>query len=249
MSTTTLSEPLPEATSQTDRHGALWRRAQAVSGLLLATFFAIHLVNVPLGAFPGAYDAYQRVMRQLYQSPFFEIPFIVMPLVVHLAAGIRALARSGSRAAAKTWPQRLHRWAAWALLVFVAGHFAATRGASLFEGVYPESSGLRFALAWVPVFFWPYYVLLGVAGVVHVGWGIPRALSVVRRHADRSASWRPLAIGIAVMALGIFLGVLGIGGALYPITSDPFDNGYADIYRSFDDSPFVPDVPDRVSDR
>lgn len=245
---TTMNETaLPEATP-TDRRGALWRRAQAVSGLLLATFFAIHLVNVPLGALPGAYDAYQRVMRQLYQSPFFEIPFIVLPIVVHLAAGVRAIVRSGSRAPATTWPQRLHRWAAWALLVFVGGHFAATRGASFFEGVYPESSGLRFALAWVPAFFWPYYVLLGVAGVVHVGWGIPRALSVVRRHADRSASSRPLAIGIAVMAIGILLGVLGIGGVLYPITSDPFDNDYADIYRGFDDSPLVPDVPDPASD-
>lgn len=226
-----------------DPHAAAWRRAQAVSGLCLAVFVGVHLVNLPLAAFPGAYDAYQRVLRVVYQSPFFEIPFVFLPLAVHLTAGVRAILRSKSRAPARTWPARLHRWSAWYLLAMVVGHIIATRGPSLVLGVYPESLGLAFSLQWIPLWFWPYYALLGLSGVAHLGYGVPRALSVVRRHADRSASSRPLAIALGVAGVAVLVGLLGIGGLLYEI-GDPFAHAYADIYRDFDDSPFVPDIRD-----
>jgi succinate dehydrogenase/fumarate reductase cytochrome b subunit len=215
MSTDTMTETAAsEAQPREGAHHLAWRRAQAASGLLIAIFLGIHLLNVPLGAFPGAYDAYQRVMRQLYQSPFFEIPFLVVPILVHVTAGLRAILRSKTRSAAKTWPQRLHRWSAWMLLLSIGGHYAATRGPSLVAGVYPEQLGLAFALWWIPLFFWPYYVLLGLSGLVHVGWGVPRALSVLRRKPDHGASSRPLAIALAIGAPAKVLGELGIGGAL-----------------------------------
>ena len=217
-----------------------WRRAQALSGLLLAGFVGLHLINLPLAAFPGAYDAYQRVLRALYQSPFFEIPFVVTPLVVHIVAGVRAIARR-DRAAPATWPARLHRYSAWYLLFVIAGHVLATRGASLFYGIYPEALGVAFALEWIPVFFWPYYLLLGLSGVAHLGYGLLRAVAVMRKSADRSASSKPLALGLALAALLVVLGVVGLSGALYPI-DDPFGSDYAGIYREMD-SPFVPDVP------
>lgn len=218
-----------------------WRRAQAVSGIMLAGFVGLHLLNLPLAMIPGGYDAYQRVMRVLYQSPVFEIPFVLAPLVVHVVAGIRAMARR-DRTPARTWPARLHRHAAWYLLLVIAGHVLATRGASLFYDIHPESLGVAFALAWIPVFFWPYYLLLAVSGVLHLGYGLPRAVSIVRRAADRSQRSRALAIGLCIAALLVALGVVGVSGALYPI-EDPFSSDYAGIYRDMD-SPLVPDVPD-----
>lgn len=218
-----------------------WRRAQAISGILLAGFVGLHLLNLPMALVPGGYDAYQRMVRVLYQSPFFEIPFVMAPLMVHIAAGIRAMARR-DRTPARTWPARLHRYAAWYLLLVIAAHVLATRGASLFYDVYPESLGLAFALAWIPVLFWPYYLLLGISGVVHLGYGLPRALSVIRRSADRSQRSRALTISLLVAALLVALGVVGVSGALYPI-EDPFSSDYAGIYRDMD-SPLVPDVPD-----
>jgi len=218
-----------------------WRRAQALSGILLAGFVGLHLINLPLALIPGGYDAYQRVMRVLYQSPYFEIPFVIAPLLVHVACGVRAMARR-DRTPARTWPARLHRYAAWYLLLVIAGHVLATRGASFFYGIYPESLGVAFALVWIPVFFWPYYLLLGVSGVVHLGYGLPRSLSLMRRMSDRSQRSRALAIGLCVGALLVALGLVGLSGALYP-TADPFATDFAGIYRDID-APLVPDVPD-----
>lgn len=245
MTDAVITGPGPEhpEPSARDRHGASWRRAQAVSGLCLAAFVGIHLLNVPLGAFPGAYDAYQRVLREIYQSPLFEIPLLFVPLAIHLAAGLRALLGRTSRAPARTWPARLHRWSAWYLLLVIAGHVLATRGPSLAFGIYPESLGLAFALEWIPLFFWPYYALLGLAGVAHLGYGVPRALAVVRRHADGSATSRPLAAALALAALAVLVGILGIGGLFFEI-GDPFATDYADLYRGWAGSPLVPDVPE-----
>lgn len=229
-----------DSTTGSTRAAALtWRRAQAISGVMLAGFAGLHLLNLPFALVPGGYDAYQRMMRALYQSPLFEIPFVFTPLVVHVVCGVRAMVQR-DRAPARTWPARLHRWSAWYLLLVIAGHVLATRGASLFYGVYPESLGVAFALAWIPLFFWPYYLLLAIGGVVHLGYGLPRALAVLRRTGDRSQGSRMLAGALLIAALLVALGIVGLSGALYPI-DDPFSSDYAGIYRGM---ALAPDVPD-----
>ncbi len=230
------------STHDSTRTSALgWRRAQALSGVMLAGFAALHLLNLPFALVPGGYDAYQRMMRVLYQSPLFEIPFVIAPLVVHVICSVRGMLRT-DRAPARTWPERLHRWSAWYLLLVIAGHVLATRGASLFYGVYPESAGIAFTLVWIPLFFWPYYAVLAISGVLHLGYGLPRAISVLRRTGDRSQRSVALMVGLLLTAMLVALGLLGFSGALYPI-EDPFASDYAAMYRDMD-SPLVPHVPD-----
>lgn len=235
--TSTVADTAPT----TAAHPITWRRAQAASGLMIGAFVALHLVNLPFALVPGGYDAAQRVLRAIYQSPVFEIPFVAA-LGVHIVAGIRAIA-TRERAPAASWPQRLHRYSAWYLLMVVVVHMAATRGASFFFGVYPEAAGVSFAFAWLPYFFWPYYLLLALSGLVHLGYGAPRAMATLRRTGDRSASSRPLALSLMVGAVLVALGVIGLSGAFYEIP-DPFANDYAALYRSYDDSAWVPDVPE-----
>jgi hypothetical protein len=245
----TVTEPadttraLPDARSRTI--DLLFRRAQALSGLALTAFASIHLANSMLAAIPGAYDPFQRVVRQAYQSPVLEVLFVCLPLVVHLVAGIRALVKRRARTADAPLRTRLHRYAAWYLLLVIAGHVLATRGASLFYGVHPEFIGLRFAVAWLPWFFIPYYALLGVSGVVHVAQGVPVALGILQKRVPslitRPSTFWPV---VALFSFAITLGVAGIAGWLYEVSGDPLASDYAQIYRDLGQSPFVPDVPD-----
>lgn len=230
--TSSLADTVPTAAQP-----VTWRRAQAASGVMIGAFVALHLVNLPFALVPGGYDAAQRLLRAIYQSPAFEIP-LVAALAVHIAAGIRNIATRG-RAPAATWPQRLHRLSAWYLLAVVGLHVAATRGASLFFGVYPESAGVAFALAWLPLFFWPYYLLLALSGLVHLGYGAPRAIATLRRASDRSAGSRSLALSLVIGAVLVVLGVIGLSGAFYEIP-DPFGSDYAALYLGDEDFARMP---------
>ena len=210
----------------------LFRRAQAVSGIALTAFASVHLLNTMLAAFPGAYDPFQRVVRQAYQHPVLEVLFVLLPMLVHVVAGVRAFFKRRARTADAPLRTRLHRYAGWYLLLVMGGHVLATRGASLFYGVHPEFIGLRFALAWIPWFFVPYYALLAISGVVHVAQGVPVALGILQKRVPSivtrpSTFWPVIALGTA----GSVLAVAGIAGWLYASEGDPFASDYAQIYR------------------
>lgn len=225
------------------------RRAQAVSGIALTLFASVHLLNTMLAAIPGAYDPFQRVVRQAYQSPALEVLLVFLPMFVHVAVGVRSFLKRRARTVDAPLRTRLHRYAAWYLLLVMAGHVLATRGASLVYGVYPEFVGLQFAVAWLPWFFVPYYALLGVAGVFHAAQGVPVALGILQKHVPsvvtRPSTFWPVALAAA---LATTVGVAGIAGWLYSTAADPFASDYAQIYRDMGESPFVPDVPDARAD-
>jgi succinate dehydrogenase/fumarate reductase cytochrome b subunit len=236
---------MDESTTPTHAHAAgtesRWRRAQAIAGLVLASFLSLHLLNVIAALVPGGYDAVQRVLRAAYQFPPIELA-LFGALGVHLVAGVRAMVkRRGKRlpASART---RVQRFAAWALLVFITGHVLATRGSSLFEGVYPGAAGLAFTFQWVPAYFWPYYPTLAVAGAVHMGLGVPLALGMIGRPAAKAWMHGPrMASILAPTAVILVLGVLGLAGVLYALPSDPLRSDYAEMYRRMG-APWVPDA-------
>ena len=220
------------------------RRAQAISGIALTSFASVHLLNAMLAAIPGAYDPLQRIVRRAYQSPVIEVLLVFLPLLVHVVAGIRALVKRRTRTTDAPIRTRLHRYAAWYLLLVMTGHVLATRGASLVHGVYPEFVGLQLSIAWLPWFFLPYCAIFGVAGVYHAAHGVPIALGVMKQRLPGvltrpSTFWAAVVIG----ALAALLNVSGIAGWLYASDADPFASDYAQIYRDMEDSPFVPDVP------
>ena len=205
-------------------------RIQALSGLGFAIFLSLHLANLMASAFgPGLYDAFQVRVRPLYQFPLFEVGVLLASLLVHIGAGITRLRR---RPRSRNWGRlplrtRLHRLSAYFLLAFVFGHMAATRLPSLIDGVDLGFAGLSLAMVKLPGFFYPYYTLLGLTGLYHGSYGAYlalRALGVKLPSIARlgARAWVPL----AAAALLVVLGVLSLGGVLYPI-DDPRRSAFA----------------------
>lgn len=218
----------PRATTDPRDHRLV--RIQALSGLVFAIFLSLHLVNVMASALgPGLYDAFQVRIRPFYQFPLLEVGVLLASLVVHIAAGVTRLRR---RPRSRNWGQlplrtRLHRLSAYFLLVFVLGHFAATRAPSLLDGVYIGFAGLSFTMWKLPGYFYPYYLLLGLTGLYHGSYGAYlalRALGVRLPSVSRlgAKAWVPLAAAAVLLALG----VLSFGGFLYPI-DDPRQSAFA----------------------
>lgn len=241
-----VTSPVPVAASTSHAHEAAWKRAQAIAGVVFLGFASLHLINTALGAIPGAYDGYQRVIRQAYQSPVVEIVGVLLPLLVHVAAGLRGIVKRRRQARAKVPLRlRLHRWAAWYLLLVVAGHVAATRLPSLLEGIHLEQLGVAFAVAWLPWFFVPYYTVLGVAGVYHAGQGAMFASAVLgARVPARWVHGRGSALVLGALALVVVVGLAGVIGWIYALPADPLATPYADLYRHLAAEGWAPAVPD-----
>lgn len=201
-------------------------RVQAGTGVVFATFLALHLVNTMLGALgPAVYDGVQRVLRLYYQLLPVEV-VIVASGTVHFVVGIVRIALG--RPAATNLRARAHRYAGYTLVLFFFGHVIATRAPS-FLGVGPSLgfAGLTYSEAYLPAFFFPYYVLLGIAGLHHLlqgllvaagvlGWRIPAVLT-------RPRVLRPV---VGIGSVLIVVAVLAFAGALFPV-HDPMDNDFA----------------------
>lgn len=205
-------------------------QVQAASGLLFAVFLLLHLLNQMLATFgPGAYDGTQRALRRGYQAPPVEIALVLAPLLTHAAAGILRLWRrrsEGKRAPANIYA-RLHRISGIVLLIFFGGHVAATRGASLLYGVFPEFLGVAFTLKWVPAYFFPYYTVFALAGLYHLIYGLSVALPVLGLRGG-SGLRKPALLVPAASVLGLFLvlGLLSQGGILRSV-GHPEETPYA----------------------
>lgn len=146
---------------------------QAGSGLLIAGFLVLHLVNLWLAPFGAAvYDGAQSSLRVIYQWPPLEIALLVA-IAVHLVIGILRLKRAPR--APLTTRQRLHRYSGIFLGLSIVGHILAVRGTSYLYDVWAGFSGIGFTLQWTPYAFYPYYFLLAVGGLYHGLNGVPVA--------------------------------------------------------------------------
>ncbi len=208
--------PLPDSLLETDRR---WLRWQAISGTVFALFLLVHLINQMISVLGAArYDAAQDAFRAGYQFPLLEVGVVVAPLIVHVVTVVRRffLRRAITPThAAPSLRVRLHRWSGRFLLVFVFGHFAATRGTDLLFGTPPRFEGVAWSFQWMPLYFWPYYTLLGLAGWYHLvhGLGTAGGLLQVRWLAALS---RPLVFRtvVGLGATALLLAVLSFGGVL-----------------------------------
>jgi succinate dehydrogenase/fumarate reductase cytochrome b subunit len=150
------------------------RVAQSVSGLMFAGFLLLHLAN-QMSAVLGAstYDRVQGELRSAYRLPFVELTLVLLPLGVHIGlAGAAMWRRERRQVAAPTLPARLHRWTGHVLLLLVVGHVAATRLPAVLDGVEPTFAGVAFTFRWMPLWFWPYYSVLALAGWYHLLYGL-----------------------------------------------------------------------------
>lgn len=204
------------------RADAALRRAQALSGVIFGTFLAAHLANTWVAAIsPELYDGTQRILRAVYQQPLVEA-VLLAALGVHLVVAI--LRKRAGRPAPQTVRASWHRNAGIFLAVFIAGHVLAVRGPSWFAGIHPGFAGMSFTLAWLPEYFYPYYFLLGTAGLYHGlhGLGVAAGRFGWRLRVSARTAWCATAAGGIVLALAL----LGFGGVWYEVI-DPFDNDFA----------------------
>jgi succinate dehydrogenase/fumarate reductase cytochrome b subunit len=209
--------PRHDASGFVDRHEALLRRAQRITGLVMSLFLGIHLLN-QVAAVGGAdfYTPLQRALRPLYQAPLVELSLVIGPLLVHGVIGVALAWRRRRQPPGSSWRLRLHRYAGRVLALFVVGHVVATRGPSLVCGVYPEFEGVALTLLVLPGVFYPYYVLLGVAGVVHGVFGVALVLPGITRGRGAFAG-RTIVVVSVGFAAAVVAGVLGFGGAFTPV--------------------------------
>ena len=201
------------------RSPRFWVRVQALSGLTFLVFAALHLANTALAALgPAVYNGFQRTLRPIYQYPAVELALVLAPIVVHIAAGIvRMRQRKGLRAPTAL-RARVHRYAGYFLMLFIVGHVGATRLPPLLAGAYPEFEGVAFTFQFLPLWFYPYYFALGLAGLLHAAIGTPLALAAlglpIRAAWRRGARfWAP----VSVAAVCVVLGVAALGGLVYAV--------------------------------
>lgn len=197
-----MSQPnaLPRLEGMTDR----LLKVQVVSGLVFSAFAFLHLTNTMLGSLgPETYDGVQRTLQRGYQAPVLEVVLVVLPLLVHLVAGVIRVAKRLRAPAPVSWRARLHRYTGRFLALFIVGHVIATRLPSLMKGAFPGFDGVAFTFQWMPAYFWPYYTVLALSGWFHLVSGLSTAAGVL--------GLRPLA------QLGrprVFAGAVGVGAVL-----------------------------------
>ncbi len=215
---------------QSDRR---WQRVQAVSGLTFAVFLIAHLGNT-LFALGGAnaYDAVQEMLRTVYQFPAIEILLLGVVLPAHITAGIaRARLRRRSERSGTSTAIRRHRVAGWFLLVVIYGHVAAVRLPPLLFEAPLGFSGVSFTVHWLPVWFYPYYFVLALAGFYHLFIGSPLALSRCGFRV-RPPTVHMAASAAAFGAVAFALALLAFGGVVINV-DDPFASDYARIVLDF----------------
>lgn len=205
-----------------------WPALQQRSGLLLSLFLGLHLVNQASAAFgPAVYDPLQAALRRLYQQPLIEVVAVLGALAVHIGASIivarrRSPSSSSSSSSLSSVPAwlRWHRRAGRFLAVVIVGHVVATRAPSLLWGEPPGLHGVAFTMQAAPPIFIPYDVLLGVAGVVHGGFGVAIALPGLIGRARGLVRRRALRVALGIASVAVVLGVLGFAGVVVDVDAD-----------------------------
>jgi succinate dehydrogenase/fumarate reductase cytochrome b subunit len=208
---------------------------QVISGLLFSVFLLVHLCNQMLGSLgPATYDGAQQMLRRGYQAPVIELLLVCIPAIVHAVAGVLRMLhrRKQGRSAPAELRARFHRISGMFLLVVFLGHSLATRGPSLFAGVFPGFEGLSFTFRSMPYVFWPYYTMLALCGLYHVMYGLSVALPIVGF--SRASTLRKPAVLFTIFAIGgllLVLGLMGMGGVFFDVGC-PEAGAFAQLYES-----------------
>jgi succinate dehydrogenase/fumarate reductase cytochrome b subunit len=147
---------------------------------------------------------------------------------VHVATSVARMIRRRRRGQTQipATRTRLQRWSAVVLLVFIAGHVLATRGASAVFGVFPGFEAIAYTMVWRPEYFIPYYSVFSIAALYHAVHGLTLALPRLGLRAAKGAS--PLVPGIVgVGAVLLLLGVAGFAGAFEAVRERAIASDYA----------------------
>lgn len=202
------------------------RKIQAASGMLFAAFLAAHLINTWVAvAGPGAYAALQRVLSFGYQAPVLEW-LILAAVLVH--AGCAVIRWRRESRGMRPWRTRLHRYAGIFMVVFIAGHVTAVRFLPAIFGIRPRFEGVAFSLELLPGYFYPYYLLLGLAGAYHGLNGLAIAAARLGRPVSLPRTW--LYAGAGAAGVLTLVALLAFGGVLFDV-ADPWQSDFARLHQ------------------
>jgi len=216
-------------------------RVQALSGLTFAFFLALHLATTSSAAAgAAAYDGTLAALRRIYRPALaVEILLIAIPALVHVGCAVAQIAdrrRHGTRAGSLL----AHRLAGYVLLAAIGGHVFATRVMPALGDGPADFSYLAYSILNWPLVMQPYYVVLGVAGAVHVVLGVTIAVRVLGL---AKPSRRSALVGAAVAGLVVASGVAGIIAGASSASRDRFP-AFRALYERF--MPFLPFLPPRL---
>lgn len=200
-----MSNPAPTVDKQTTR--LPWRQVHYFSGLLLATFVAIHLTNHLLAGFsPATHIAFMTATRLVYRHPVVETALLAA-VTLQISTGI-GLVRSVSRRNSHAW-SRLHIGSGLYLAFFLVIHVSVIMAGRF---IWHLDTNLYFGAAGLnhyphQLFFIPYYTLAILSFFGHVA-AIHR-LKMNRNLATITPSGQArfiLVVG-AVLAFGVLYGM------------------------------------------
>ena len=210
-------------------------RLQALSGLLFAFFLALHLATTAsAGGGAAAYDGTLGVLRKIYRPTLaVEILLIGVPALVHVVCGILQIVDRRRHGTPPGSPLA-HRLAGYVLLAAIGGHVFATRVMPAFGDGPADFSYLAYSILNWGIFMKPYYVVLGVAGAVHLVLGATIAVRVLGLGRP-SRRWA--FVGAAVAGLVVATGVFGIFAGSATASRERFAV-FRGLYERF--IPFLP---------
>jgi succinate dehydrogenase/fumarate reductase cytochrome b subunit len=79
------------------------------------------------------------------------------------------------------------------------------------DGVWPDFAGVAFTFRWVPLWFWPYYSLLALAGWYHLLYGLAIALPQIGLRASWHLPPRRLRLVFVIGAVALLAAVVSFG--------------------------------------
>ena len=213
-------------------------RLQAASGLTFAFFLTLHLLTTAAGAGGAtAYDGALATFRHVYRPALaVELVMIAIPALVHVACAVLQIADRRRRSVPASSPL-VHRLAGYVLLAAIGGHVFATRVMPAFGDGPADFSYLAYSLLNWPLFMRPYYLVLGIAGAVHLTLGAAIAARVLGL--AKPAPARAFAVA-AVLALVVAAGTAGIIGR-----ADTASRARFAVFRSLYER-FMPFLPPRL---
>jgi len=206
-------------------------KVQAISGLVVASYLTMHFISIVSGnSGPATFNHSLNIFRELYQSPFYEIPML-LSIPIHMVAGKMRMDKrherekehngpTKSQNEAITFPEKQMKWhrrAAKFISLAIIGHFAGTKVLSMLSGILPSFSTMQFTLTYpYGVFFLPYYCALGLSGAYHFINGLYYATrnlgyrKILPAHTDKIVYYTGIAVGgMAVGAIASFAGFTG----------------------------------------
>ena len=207
--------------SRTHERIARWH---ALSGLLISSFTALHLMN-HAAAFGGpvAWAAFRALLRRIYQVPAIEILVLGLPILFNVASGIWLAAQPRTASpmdGIRPLRRRLHRASGIVLVCLVLFHALSTRGAALIYRIDPDFYYIATMLAGARgIAWWGFYALLVTAAAYHVANGLFTLLDDAgtfpgpRARAAGAAAL--ILVGTTLMLAGM-LGLFSFGGVTYP---------------------------------